>query len=98
MTNEEKAQKYKEEVEDVFQTKKCLEILNRRDEILRSGNNEDLEHFDITSLGKFHKTYFIKVQVQEWDTLSSFFMRWMFSNKEIADLRVTEISWDNIKA
>lgn len=98
MSNEEKAQKYKEEVEAVFQTEKCIEILNRRDEISRRGNDEDLNHFDMTSLGMYHKTYFIKVEVQEWDTLSSFFMKWMFSNKEIAGLKVTEISWDNIKS
>lgn len=98
MTNEEKVEKYKEEVEAVFQLESAVKMLNRRDEILESGNVKDLEHFDMTAIGRYHKTYFIKVEVQEFNTLSSFFMKWMFSNLEIAGLRVTEISWDNLKS
>ena len=97
MSNEEKVQKYKEEIEAVFQTEKAIEILSRRDAILASGNEKDLEHFDMTTLGKFRKTYFIKLEVKEENTLSSFFMRWMFSNLEISGIGVTEISWDTIK-
>jgi hypothetical protein len=97
MTNEEKVQKYKEEIEAVFNTENALDILNRRDELISIGNTKDLESFDMTTLGRFNKTYHIKIEVKEENSLSSFFMKWMFKNLEIAGITVSEISWDSIK-
>jgi hypothetical protein len=97
MTNEQKLEQYKKEIEAVFLTEKAINYLNRRDNIIYEGNKEDLELMDRTNLGKFHKTYFIKVEVKKEDPLNDFFMRWLYSNLEIAGLRVTEISWDTIK-
>ena len=97
MTNEEKVEQYKKEIEAVFLTEKAIKILNRRDDIVSEGNKEDIEFIERTNLGTFHKTYFIKVEVKKQDPLNDFFMRWLYSNLEIAGLRVTEISWDTIK-
>lgn len=87
LTNEEKVQKYKEEVENVFHTETAINSLNQYDKFVKNGDLDSVSCYDQITLGIRHKEYWVKFEVKEPNLLNSFLMSWIIQGKSIAGVQ-----------
>ena len=94
--NEEKVQKYKQEIEDVFCTEKVINLLNNYDKYAKDGDTESVEILDSTMIGVYHKEYWVKFEVKEPDLLNSFLMGWVVNGKSIAGVQGSVLDFGGV--
>ena len=96
ITNEEKVQKYKEEVESVFSTNNVINYLNNYDEFVKKGDIDSVSAYDNITLGRHHKEYWVKFEVDEPNLLNSFLMSWVIQGKSIAGVKGSVLDFGGV--
>jgi hypothetical protein len=96
MTNQERIQKYKEEVESVFYTDAVLKHLDNYDEYVKNGDTKAIESLDQITLGRDRRTYWVKFEIKKPDLLNSFLLAWVLRGKSIAGVKGTILSFDEL--
>lgn len=85
MTNEEKVQKYKEEIEAVFNTEKAINLLNNYDEYLKNGDKQSSQILQELMLK--NKEYWVKFTIEEPNILNMFLRYWVLEGQSIAGVK-----------
>jgi hypothetical protein len=85
MTNEEKVQKYKEEIEAVFYTEKAINLLNSYDEYLKNGEKQGVRILQELMLK--NKEYWVKFTIEEPSVLNMFLRYWVLEGQSIAGVK-----------
>jgi hypothetical protein len=85
MTNKEKVQKYKEEIEAVFNTEKAINLLNNYDEYLKSGDKQSTQILQELMLK--NKEYWVKFTIEEPSVLNMFLRYWVLEGQSIAGVK-----------
>jgi hypothetical protein len=85
MTNEEKVEQYKKEIEAVFLTEKAINALNSIDKLKEQGDEESIKLYDMLTLRG--KEYWVKFTVTEPNILNSFLKFWVQEGFSIAGVK-----------
>ena len=96
MTNEEKVQKYKEEIEAVFSTENVINALNRYDKFKEEGDLESIKILDNITLGIRQKEYWVKFSIDEPNILNSFLLEWITGGKSIAGVKGEVLDYNGV--
>lgn len=94
MTNEEKVNQYKEEIENVFRTGKAMNKLIAYDRYNNDPDKAGRHNVIIQGLPKGE--YWLKLDVQEQNPLNSFLETWLLLGKRIAGVRVNDFVYGEI--